>query len=305
MRRCRPSEILRLLSVVPLLAASTVLSQDQPEDGWLLVSDGKETFVIRQNGEGRKKAESPAKRPFKPLRDGYAACVLSPDKSQLVYVESDGDTELFLADVDGKSVRKLTDNRCDDGYPAWFPDGKRIAFASSRSGKYHVYVMLIDGSDAQQLTEDAEGGFGPCVSRDGKVAYVTGNTGRKLVVREGTASKVVVEDSWISNLAWSPDGRSIAYVPRSSADAIAIHDLETQQTRRIKAASIHEELSGWEAHSLSWRPDGRAVAFRASWQMRNEPPSTFAEHKLFVAPLDGKATWVDLLPEYSFDWVAK
>ena len=39
-----------------------------------------------------------------------------------------------------------------DETPSWFPDGKRIAFQSNRSGRMEVWVMNADGSEARQLT---------------------------------------------------------------------------------------------------------------------------------------------------------
>jgi TolB protein len=39
-----------------------------------------------------------------------------------------------------------------DEVPSWFPDGKRIAFQSNRTGKLEIWVMNTDGSGQQQLT---------------------------------------------------------------------------------------------------------------------------------------------------------
>lgn len=39
-----------------------------------------------------------------------------------------------------------------DELPVWFPDGRRIAFASDRTGSFEIWSMNIDGSDARQLT---------------------------------------------------------------------------------------------------------------------------------------------------------
>ena len=37
--------------------------------------------------------------------------------------------------------------------PSWFPDGKRIAFQSNRTGKMEVWVMNADGSGQRQVTD--------------------------------------------------------------------------------------------------------------------------------------------------------
>ncbi len=40
--------------------------------------------------------------------------------------------------------------------PAVSPDGRKIAFVSTRTGNYDVFVMNIDGSDVQQITTSEE-----------------------------------------------------------------------------------------------------------------------------------------------------
>jgi TolB protein len=40
-----------------------------------------------------------------------------------------------------------------DETPSWFPDGKRIAFQSDRSGRMEIWVMNTDGSGATQVTK--------------------------------------------------------------------------------------------------------------------------------------------------------
>jgi Tol biopolymer transport system component len=56
--------------------------------------------------------------------------------------------------ADGSHQRMLTRNYADDSDPAWSPDGRSIAFATTRDGNYEVYVMNPDGSGQRRLTQD-------------------------------------------------------------------------------------------------------------------------------------------------------
>ena len=56
--------------------------------------------------------------------------------------------------ADGTGHARLTYNSHEDQSPSWSPDGKRIAFASTRDGNFEIYVMNADGSEQTRLTEN-------------------------------------------------------------------------------------------------------------------------------------------------------
>ena len=70
-----------------------------------------------------------------------------PEAPKLLYASSSemGKTKLVLANADGTGAKDLTDDKADNVFPAWSPDGKRIAFASVRDGTMNIYVMDADG----------------------------------------------------------------------------------------------------------------------------------------------------------------
>jgi Tol biopolymer transport system component len=68
--------------------------------------------------------------------------------------ETDESTEIFTVNVDGQNLERLTDNNYWDLYPAWSPDGMRIAFLSKRDNDLDIYMMNADGSD-QHLFYDS------------------------------------------------------------------------------------------------------------------------------------------------------
>ena len=63
--------------------------------------------------------------------------------------------------ADGSGQTRLTSNTADDYGPSWSPDGKRIAFYSTRDGNYEIYVMQADGSGQTRLTSNTADDNGP------------------------------------------------------------------------------------------------------------------------------------------------
>jgi TolB protein len=82
-------------------------------------------------------------------------------------------SEVFVANADGSAARNLTNDPAFDGWPAWSPDGSKIAFASNRKGSYEIYLMNPDGGGVQKVANSEGRGTSPKWSRDGKAIYYT------------------------------------------------------------------------------------------------------------------------------------
>ena len=85
-----------------------------------------------------------------PLWMRYSA--ISPDGQTIAFAYK-GD--IFTVDANGGSAHQLTSNAAYDTQPVWSPDGKEIAFASSREGSMDIYVMGRDGGAPKRLTTDS------------------------------------------------------------------------------------------------------------------------------------------------------
>jgi TolB protein len=86
----------------------------------------------------------------------------------------DAHMELFEADLDGGNLRRLTDAPGYDAEGAYSPDGKLIAFCSTRDGAPNLYLMNADGTNVRPLVKSSGYDGGPFISPDGRwVVYRT------------------------------------------------------------------------------------------------------------------------------------
>ncbi len=111
---------------------------------------------------------------------------ISPDGKRITFrriIPSDmsnykSNSEVFIADRDGKNAVNLSKYPDHDGWGAWSPDGKVIAFASDRErfGNWQIYLIHPDGTGLKRLTEfDSQEAFfaKPQWSPDGKKIICT------------------------------------------------------------------------------------------------------------------------------------
>lgn len=99
----------------------------------------------------------------------------SPDGTKIAFRRMLGEmnSEVFVANSDGSDPRNVTNHQAFDGWPAWSPDGKQLAFASNRRSPYQIFIMNADGSDVRLLANTEGRATEPRWSVDGKTIYFT------------------------------------------------------------------------------------------------------------------------------------
>ncbi len=119
-----------------------------------------------------------------------------------------------------------------DVWPRWSPDGLQLAFFSRRDtdGKDdEIYIKRFDGSEIRRVTTRAGHDFCPDWSPSGKllaVASIDTDTGRSINVLnlDGVLQLSIGKGfERVTEPAWSPDGKMIAYTARGKNDRYDIY----------------------------------------------------------------------------------
>jgi Tol biopolymer transport system component len=129
----------------------------------------------------------------------------SPDGAKLAFMAhrekaSAANFEIYVVNLDGTGLKRLTNAPGEDGWPAWSPDGARIVFASQRDG-----CSVADPPHCLRRDDGAAG----------DPAYST------LYVMDADGSgQTRVSKAFGMTADWSPDGRSLVFDGRTGLNVI-------------------------------------------------------------------------------------
>ena len=238
-------------------------------------------FVVRPDGTGGRQLTHP----------GSAGVSAEPDVSpngrwvvHSLYRNAQEERSVIKkVRINGTDERTL-DQTCTapcltDGYPAWAPGGRRIAFQrglgprAGRTTVFALFVMSADGSHARQVTQrhkDPEvrqpiGDFAPAWSPNGRrlaferFSQSRGHQAIFTVRLDGTGLRRLTP-WWLdaSQPDYSPDGRWILYRTREGSDVSGNIELV-----RPNGADRHLVTHARSGHgkwlSASFSPDGRRI----------------------------------------------
>lgn len=155
----------------------------------------------------------------------------SPNGREFAYSSSrSGDPEIWIADSNGGSSRRITSFHGPDVSPTYNPkSGAQIAWISGRTGLPQLYIMETDGSGVQRLTD---GGYAtsPSWSPNGQFIAFAWNRkygpgapgGQDIYVMEVASKRWIQLTHDIGRCdfpSWSPDGRHVVFANSGSGHA--------------------------------------------------------------------------------------
>jgi TolB protein len=175
--------------------------------------------------------------------------------------------DLYLMNVDGSHLQRLTRNHLTDVFPAVSRDGTRVAFTRDIDGYAQVFVLDLRDRKVRMLTHAHANSGLPAWSPDGRmIAFATdrnppGGDVIYVMNADGSGQRAVthnlptVNDGWPS---WAADGKRLAFSRESGAGS-AIYTVSVRGDGLMRLTRDQNALDTQPA----WSPDGKQIAFES------------------------------------------
>lgn len=178
---------------------------------------------------------------------------------KILYSTFSHQTDLYVQDLRGEEAKRLTFHTLDNFGARFSPDGRAVAYASTRTGNAEIWLLDVATGNERQLTTREAGDWVPDWSPDGRellfVSDAGGKSGIWTVRVDGGAPQRLGDFEVQSEARWSPDGAAIGFLaPSEEGDALFVTDRQASPPRKV--------LDGVDA--FAWYRDAGHVVYRPS-----------------------------------------
>lgn len=272
-------------------------------------------------------------------RVGTGGTAVSPDGARIAYTiatpvmegeKSEFLTHIWLVSSDGKTNVPYTSGEKSCTNPAFSPDGKYLAFLSSRGkdSKNQIFTLRVAGGEAEQITQSKSGVNGFKWSSDGKrFCYIATDPQSdkqekdykekrdmrvvdadvrydhlhivefsKNAKGERSAKRLTAGKLHVTSFDWSPDGKTIAFAHQTTP---SVNDWVTTDIALVSSdSSAVKPLVQWKGSDAGPRfsPDGKTIAFSSD---ENDPRWASATNMYLISVEGGKPQKLASTPDES------
>jgi hypothetical protein len=180
-------------------------------------------------------------------------------------------SKLYILEPDGRQTKLTEDNSSEIGRGV-SPDGKKIAFASDRSGNWQLYILDLATGATRQLTELGDQARYPAWSPDGsRIAFNSfpdsGNSAIWVIGEDGSGLTKVVDLGRNGRPFWSPDSERLVFngvhEDTNGDDKVDANDhwdlfvinADGSQEKNLTSSPEYDDVVG------AWSPDGDWIVF--------------------------------------------
>jgi Tol biopolymer transport system component/C-terminal processing protease CtpA/Prc len=197
------------------------------------------------------------------LTNGLEEMALSPDGKKVAFIVHG---EVFAASSkDGGNAVRVTSTTGRERQIEWAPDSRKLIYVSDRDGTQALYLYDFGTSQETRLTQSPGGDVSPVFSPDGKsVAFQRGgrelrildlDTKRDRLLARGQMDRVPFTADGV--VAWSPDGRWIAYVDQAEKGFSNVYVIPSAGGDKRQVTFLANEFGG----KVAWSTDGTYLIY--------------------------------------------
>jgi Tol biopolymer transport system component len=212
----------------------------------------------------------------------YNQANLSPDGTRAVYMRNDpqsGNVDIWTMDLASGKATPVTNDTEPQNAPIWSPDGKHVAYVSTKDGLAAIYRKPADGTGEPEMLFQYTPGAGMVLtdwSSDGKfLTFFTGVI--VLVPLEGNQKALerkeidwLREDFDAGQGRFSPDNRYIAFLS-NEADVdrgeVYVRPFDPGKPEAPSGPAVQVSKDG-AIGMITWRQDGKELYFMTrNWEV--------------------------------------